>query len=68
MGTGLRTWPLAPTSLLVIRCFWHVLGVDMLLKGNKKKRKDNLIINHHQPVNVDVTSDITYHTPPGQKL
>ena len=40
----------------------------MLLKGNKKKRKDNLIINHHQPVNVDVTSDITYHTPPGQKL
>lgn len=32
----------------------------MRFKGNKKKRKGNLVINHHQPVNVDVTSLITH--------
>ena len=32
----------------------------MRFKGNKKKRIGNLVINHHQPVNVDVTSVITH--------
>ena len=43
--------------LLACGMFWLYI---MRFKGNKKKRKGNLVINHHQPVNVDVTSLITH--------
>ena len=58
VGTGGGLGPRAATSLLVIRFCWHVWLYIMRFKGNKKKRKANLVIKH--PVNVDVTSLITH--------